>query len=472
MKKEQIGLFLLLSAVGCTQKPAEIVYKDSAIYNPTFSEVYVESPDGKLARSLRGTTTNNEEAQKISIINKDRVAEIGKSYYTVKSGDSLWSISRQHDMRVQELVALNNLKKPYIIKPGQTLKISNAIPAPKTNTVTTVNVEKNNTKNNETNTISYITYTVKSGDNLSTIASNYGMSTAELAELNNIKSPYKIKIGQKLKIEYNKKTGGGLSTYVVKSGDNLSTIASNYGMSTVELANLNGIKKPYNIRIGQTIKIKDNNSTSSKNSISTYVVKSGDNLTKIAKNNDMTLQELIELNEIKSPYVIKPGQKLKVSSNEPIVVVQQTTKTVNNTKKTEVVQKQQVKTQKKTLSFAWPVKGKIVSSFGNKANGLYNDGVNIGASKGTKFKATEDGVVAYVGNELRGYGTIILIKHDDNWISAYAHCDTTNVSRGDMVSKGQVIGTVGDSGNVTSPQLYFSLRKGREAVDPTKYLKD
>lgn len=472
MRKEHIGLFLLLSAVGCTQKPAEIVYKDSAIYNPTFSEVYVESPDGKLARSLRGTTTNNEEARKISIINKDRVAEIGKSYYTVKSGDSLWSISRQHDMRVQELVALNNLKKPYIIKPGQTLKISNAIPAPKTNTVTTVNVEKNNTKNNKTNNISYITYTVKSGDNLSTIASNYGMSTSELADLNNIESPYKIRIGQKLKIEYNKKTGGGLSTYVVKSGDNLSTIASNYGMSTVELANLNGIKKPYNIRIGQTIKIKENNATG--NTLTTYVVKSGDNLTKIAKNNDMTLQELVELNEIKSPYIIKPGQKLKVSSNEPIVVVQQSTKTTNNNniKKTEVIEKRQVHKQKKTLSFAWPVKGNIVSSFGNKANGLYNDGVNIGASKGTKFKATEDGVVAYVGNELRGYGTIILIKHDDNWISAYAHCDSVNVSRGDMVDKGQVIGTVGDSGNVSSPQLYFSLRKGREAVDPVKYLKD
>ena len=72
MRKEHICLFLLLSAVGCTQKPAEIVYKDSAIYNPTFSEVYVESPDGKLARSLRGTTTTNEDARKISIINKER----------------------------------------------------------------------------------------------------------------------------------------------------------------------------------------------------------------------------------------------------------------------------------------------------------------------------------------------------------------------------------------------------------------
>ena len=432
MKKEHIGLFLLLSAVGCTQKPAEIVYKDSAIYNPTFSEVYVESPDGKLARSLRGTTTNNEEANKISIINRDRVDAIGRSYYTVKTGDNLWSIARKHDMRVQELVALNNLKKPYIIKPGQTLKISNAIPAPKANTVKTVNIEKNNKQDTTQNTISYITYTVKSGDNLSTIASNYGMSTSELADLNNIESPYKIKIGQKLKIEYNKKTGG--------------------------------------VRIGQTIKIKENNATG--NALTTYVVKSGDNLTKIAKNNDMTLQELVELNEIKSPYIIKPGQKLKVSSSEPIIVVQQTTKTNDNTKKTEVVQRKQIKTQKKTLSFAWPVKGDIVSSFGNKANGLYNDGINIGASKGTKFKACEDGVVAYVGNELRGYGTIILIKHDDNWISAYAHCDSVNVSRGDMVDKGQVIGTVGDSGNVSSPQLYFSLRKGREAVDPVKYLKD
>ncbi len=466
MRKEHIGLFLLLSAVGCTQKPAEIVYKDSAIYNPTFSEVYVESPDGKLARSLRGTTTTNEDARKISIINKERVAEIGKNYYTVKSGDSLWSISRKFGMKVQDLVYLNNLRKPYTIRPGQTLKISNAFPTTKTNIS-----NKTTTQDNKANNISYITYTVKSGDNLSTIASNYGMSTSELADLNNIESPYNIKIGQKLKIEYNKKTGGGLSTYVVKSGDNLSTIASNYGMSTTELAKLNGIKSPYNIRIGQTIKIKENNATGN-NHLTTYVVKSGDNLTKIAKNNDMTLQELVELNEIKSPYIIKPGQKLKVSSNEPIVVVQQSTKTNNNTKKTEVVQRKQIKTQKKTLSFTWPVKGNIVSSFGNKANGLYNDGVNIGASKGTKFKATEDGVVAYVGNELRGYGTIILIKHDDNWISAYAHCDSVNVSRGDMVDKGQVIGTVGDSGNVSSPQLYFSLRKGREAVDPVKYLKD
>ena len=466
MRKEHICLFLLLSAVGCTQKPAEIVYKDSAIYNPTFSEVYVESPDGKLARSLRGTTTTNEEARKISIINKERVAEIGKNYYTVKSGDSLWSISRKFGMKVQDLVYLNNLRKPYTIRPGQTLKISNAFPTTKTNIS-----NKTTTQNNKTNNISYITYTVKSGDNLSTIASNYGMSTSELADLNNIESPYNIRIGQKLKIEYNKKTGGGLSTYVVKSGDNLSTIASNYGMSTTELAKLNGIKSPYNIRIGQTIKIKENNATGN-NHLTTYVVKSGDNLTKIAKSNDMTLQELVELNEIKSPYIIKPGQKLKVSSNEPIVVVQQSTKTNNNTKKTEVVQRKQIKTQKKTLSFTWPVKGNIVSSFGNKANGLYNDGVNIGASKGTKFKATEDGVVAYVGNELRGYGTIILIKHDDNWISAYAHCDSVNVSRGDMVDKGQIIGTVGDSGNVSSPQLYFSLRKGREAVDPVKYLKD
>lgn len=466
MRKEYISLFLLLSAVGCTQKPAEIVYKDSAIYNPTFSEVYVESPDGKLARSLRGTTTNNEEARKISIINKDRVAEIGKNYYTVKSGDSLWSISRKFGMKVQDLVYLNNLRKPYTIRPGQTLKISNAFPTTKTNIS-----NKTTTQNNKANNISYITYTVKSGDNLSTIASNYGMSTSELADLNNIESPYNIRIGQKLKIEYNKKTGGGLSTYVVKSGDNLSTIASNYGMSTTELAKLNGIKKPYNIRIGQTIKIKENNAKSS-NSVSTYVVKSGDNLTKIAKNNDMTLQELIELNEIKSPYIIKPGQKLKVSSNEPIVVVQTTTSSKSTTTTNNVVQKKQVQTQKKTLSFAWPVKGKIVSTFGTKSNGLYNDGINISATKGTSFKATEDGVIAYVGNELRGYGTIILIKHDDNWISAYAHCDSVNVSRGDMVDKGQVIGTVGDSGNVSSPQLYFSLRKGREAVDPVKYLKD
>ena len=111
-----------------------------------------------------------------------------------------------------------------------------------------------------------------------------------------------------------------------------------------------------------------------------------------------------------------------------------------------------------------------MSKFGPKPGGLYNDGINIKAKGGDNVKATEDGVVAYVGNELRGYGNLIIIKHSGGWISAYGHLDQTKIKRGIKVKKGQNIATIGSTGNVKSPQLYFGLRKGREAVNPQSYL--
>ena len=206
-------------------------------------------------------------------------------------------------------------------------------------------------------------------------------------------------------------------------------------------------------------------------------MKKGDNLSSIAEKYDMTITEIAQLNNLKKPYPIRVGQKLKITKDvsDNVVIAKNSTKKQTNTKKQTTKNNSNNKisvAKKSTNSFVWPLKGTIISSFGNKANGLYNDGINISSSSGTEFKATKDGVVAYVGNELRGYGTIILIKHDSNWISAYAHCGSVKVSRGDKVNQGQVIGTVGQTGNVDKPQLYFSLRNGKEAVDPIKYLSN
>jgi murein DD-endopeptidase MepM/ murein hydrolase activator NlpD len=101
---------------------------------------------------------------------------------------------------------------------------------------------------------------------------------------------------------------------------------------------------------------------------------------------------------------------------------------------------------------------------------MHNDGINIGAPRGAPVQAADAGVVAYTGNELRGYGNLILIKHADGWISAYAHCDQLLVKRGDKVARGQVIARVGATGNVNEPQLHFELRHGRQAVDPREFL--
>jgi murein DD-endopeptidase MepM/ murein hydrolase activator NlpD len=120
--------------------------------------------------------------------------------------------------------------------------------------------------------------------------------------------------------------------------------------------------------------------------------------------------------------------------------------------------------------FAWPVQGRVLASYGAGSGGAHNDGINIAAARGTPIKAVEGGVVAYAGNELRGYGNLVLVKHPDGLISAYAHCDELLVKKGEKVGPGQVIGRVGASGGVAEPQLHFELRRGKHPVDPREFL--
>ena len=121
-------------------------------------------------------------------------------------------------------------------------------------------------------------------------------------------------------------------------------------------------------------------------------------------------------------------------------------------------------------SFRWPVKGRIISGFGTKPDGGHNDGVNIAGPQGTPVKAAENGVVAYSGSELKGYGNLVLVRHANNWVSAYANNEQLLVKRGDKVSRGQVIAKAGTSGSVPEPQVHFELRKGSRPVDPTQYM--
>jgi murein DD-endopeptidase MepM/ murein hydrolase activator NlpD len=123
-------------------------------------------------------------------------------------------------------------------------------------------------------------------------------------------------------------------------------------------------------------------------------------------------------------------------------------------------------------SFRWPVKGRVIAGFGTKPDGGHNDGINLAVPQGTSVKAAENGVVAYAGNELKGYGNLVLVRHANNWVSAYAHNEEILVKRGDQVRRGQVIAKAGATGSVSSPQVHFELRKGSRPVDPTKYMAD
>ena len=278
----------------------------------------------------------------------------------------------------------------------------------------------------------------------------------------------------------NYKTATGLSNKTsgvveVSSGDTLFSISKKYQVPLRDLIEQNHLAAPYNLKSGTKLTIP---------SATYYEVKAGDTLYTVSRTYNMNIDGLVELNNLKPPYQLKAGQKIKISKQsennvtvtnlEPPVSKAQTIKIQIKEKAASAnfVAKNLVeKTIDKLNHFSWPVRGEIISRFGPKKGGLYNDGINIKAKEGETVKASEDGVVAYVGNELKGYGNLIIIKHSGGWITAYAHLSKTSVQRGQKVKKFDKIAEVGASGKVSFPQLYFGLRKGRDAVNPENYLR-
>jgi len=123
--------------------------------------------------------------------------------------------------------------------------------------------------------------------------------------------------------------------------------------------------------------------------------------------------------------------------------------------------------QEAGLDFRWPARGRVIAGFGTGGN----EGINIALPEGTPVRAAEGGTVAYAGSELKGYGNLILIRHENGYVSAYAHNRDLLVKRGDTVRRGQVIANSGRTGNVNAPQLHFEIRRGSDPVDPMPYLR-
>lgn len=268
-------------------------------------------------------------------------------------------------------------------------------------------------------------------------------------------------------------SSSNVSTVVVSSGDTVYSIATKNNIPLRDLINYNHLTPPYSLKIGDKINLPQ---------AEYYQVLDGDTLFGISRKFQMNVNDLISMNNLTSPYSIKVGEKIRVK-NSPSYVASSTSQVrgeissgdleVAPTKsKNHLVSRspKEIKVADKNNHFSWPINGAVISKFGPKTGGLYNDGINIRAKNGDNVRVTEDGVVAYVGNELRGYGNLIIVKHSGGWISAYAHLEKSKVKRGDKVRKKQIIAYAGSTGNVKSPQLYFGLRKGREAVNPQVYL--
>jgi len=151
-------------------------------------------------------------------------------------------------------------------------------------------------------------------------------------------------------------------------------------------------------------------------------------------------------------------------------VAKETAQVVSETKEVEAAVRP-VDTAGSLPGFRWPVRGRIIAGYGAKAGGKQNDGINVAVPEGTPIKAADDGVVTYAGNELKGYGNLVLIKHANGYVTAYAHASELLVKRGDAIKRGQIIAKSGQTGEVQSPQLHFEIRQGSTPVDPTEFLK-
>ena len=201
--------------------------------------------------------------------------------------------------------------------------------------------------------------------------------------------------------------------------------------------------------------------------VTIYTVRRGDTLFGISRHLGVHSRELAEINGLVKPYLLVEGQQLTVPQRDP---------TTPMVAAEDVSIPEPVTTALPEpapggdLQFIWPVTGPVVSGFGPKTGGLHNDGINIAAPAGTPVRAAEDGIVSYVGSEIRGYGNLVLLRHADGWVTAYAHNARNLVARGQMVLRGDVIASVGASGGISQPQSHFELRQGTTAVNPVEHL--
>ena len=261
---------------------------------------------------------------------------------------------------------------------------------------------------------------------------------------------------------------GNSDTVRVAKGDTLYSISRSYGVPLKDLINANRLSPPYTLYVGQTLRLP---------SKQYHIVKRGESLYSISRDYNVDITTLSKVNNLKTPYSLSVGQKLllpgSVSASAPVTSTPQRQVSVNNKStvyKSAPIEDSYVPVTNRKTKFDWPVRGRIISGFGNLGSGRKNDGINIKADLGTTVKAADAGTVAYAGNELKGFGNLILIKHNDGWITAYAHNDKLFVTKGQKVKRGEKIASVGSTGSVTTPQLHFEVRSGKKAVNPRPYL--
>ncbi|WP_213772451.1 LysM peptidoglycan-binding domain-containing M23 family metallopeptidase [Bradyrhizobium sp. dw_78] len=307
---------------------------------------------------------------------------------------------------------------------------------------------------------------VGTSDTLDVLARRYNVSPAAIMQANGYKGPRTLSPGQQLIIPRPMATavaapalavpasrpvavaGAASSVHFVNRGDTLMSIARRNHVSLTELARANGLEPSAKLRLGMKIMVPARSAAMAPPPAQPMAVATAQPIaapvppvTRVAAVAGETPQKARLAQSAPSPE--EPAVETPVKAAEATGALP---------------------------TFRWPVRGKVITAYGAKTNGKANDGINLAVPEGTPIKAADDGVVAYSGNELKGYGNLVLIRHANGYVTAYAHASELMVKRGDTIKRGQVIAKSGQSGEVQSPQLHFEIRKGSSPLDPLQFL--
>jgi len=345
---------------------------------------------------------------------------------TVRAGDSVYELARRNGVSVRDFIDANNLQPPYELREGQRL----VIPAPEQ-------------------------YTVQRGDTLYGLSRQFGVGTTELARYNNLDAPYRLSAGQVLRIPSG-------SRPEVQSADTSAPADSvtprSAARSRVEVVPSQG---------GAAAPVQSTPSRSSVSRVETLPETRAPAPSTSSPFTAPSPPSRPPARETARETAAAPAQ-----GNQPARAPQAapSSEPPARGRQEAAASAAPAVPARAGTRFAWPLRGQIISDYGPKPDGLHNDGINIAAPAGATVAAADNGVVAYAGNELRGFGNLVLIRHADGWMTAYAHLDEIKVERNQRVTRGQAIGTVGQSGGVTSPQLHFEVRRGSRAVNPMEHM--
>lgn len=329
--------------------------------------------------------------------------------------------------------------------------------------------------------------TVGQGETIQTISRRYGVPAIAIAEANGMTTGTPIYPGQRLVIPKYSYSGGRqapppapaspqlaaapLTTgsvrqpaparpfaaqgqvHTVGPGETLFSIGRRYNVSPVALAQANRLPPHHKLRMGEQLTIPGTSRVAQAQRPAPAPAPA----------------PVAQRPAPQAPAPIPPAQRIAEAHSQQMPMahaIKETPGPIEQAKQ----DKDEATASSGGAGFRWPVRGRIIAGFGPKPTGQQNDGINIAVPEGTPIKASEDGVVAYSGNELKGYGNLVLVRHASGHVTAYAHASELLVKRGDTVKRGQVIAKSGQTGNVSSPQLHFEIRKGATPVDPMQFL--